>query len=147
MAEIAVLIPHYNNTEALIKSVKSIDEDIEVDIFIVDDGSQVRPQKRHFEFYKSGQLFFYGYNSNKGIEHALNYGLEEIEKNNYPFIGRLDCGDTCVKSRFSKQVAFLKENKNLGMIGSWVRLVDDKNRLLYTLETPKKHNRIKKKAI
>ena len=146
MAEIAVLIPHYNNIEALIKSIKSIDEDIEVDIFVVDDGSRVKPQKTDFKFYKSGQIFLYGYNNNKGIEHALNYGLKEIEKNDYTFIGRLDCADTCVKNRFSKQISFLKKNKNIGMIGSWVKLIDENGKLLYTLETPVKHSLIEKKS-
>ena len=146
MAEIAVLIPHYNDIDALVKSIKSIDEDIEVDIFVIDDGSDVKPQKINFEFYKCGQLFFYGYNTNKGIERALNYGLKKIKERDYRFIARLDCADTCVKNRFSKQVSFLKKNKNLSMIGTWVRLVDEKGKLLYTLEFPLKHNKIKKNS-
>lgn len=146
MAEIAVLIPHYNDIDALIKSIKSIDEVIEVDVFVVDDGSEVKPQKINFEFYKSGKIFIYGYKNNKGIEHALNYGLKKIEERDYKFIGRLDCADTCVKNRFSKQVSYLKKNKNLSMIGTWVRLVDEEGKLLYTSEIPVKHSKIKKKS-
>ena len=146
MAEIAVLIPHYNDIDALIKSIKSIDEVIEVDVFVIDDGSTVKPQKINFEFYTYGKLFFYGYNTNKGIEHALNFGLKKIEDQGYKFIARLDCADTCVKNRFTKQVSFLKKNKNLSLIGTWVRLVDEKGELIYTLEFPLKHDKIKKNS-
>ena len=48
MAEVIVLIPHYNAIDTLLKSIKSIDEDIEVDVFVVDDGSTLKPQNSDF---------------------------------------------------------------------------------------------------
>jgi len=146
MAEIAVLIPHYNHKDSLIDSVRSIDEVIEVDIFVIDDGSAVKPQKTEFEFYKGGQLYLYGYNKNKGIEYALNFGLKKIQEKGYKYIARLDCEDTCSKNRFTKQVSFLKKNNHISMIGSWVRLIDEEGNLLYNLKFPLKHNKIKKNS-
>ena len=146
MAEIAVLIPHFNAIEALKKSIFSIDEDIDVDILIVDDGSSTKPKREDFKFYKYGKVSIIGFVKNRGIEHALNFGLKEIQKRNYSYVGRLDCADTCAKNRFTKQIKFLKANNNIYLLGSWVKFKDTNNRLLYTFEPPENHKRIRKKS-
>ncbi|RRO22290.1 glycosyltransferase [Flavobacteriaceae bacterium 14752] len=145
MAEVVVLIPHYNTIDALIKSIKSIDEPIEIDIYIVDDGSSTKPKKSNFEFYKFGNVIIDGYKTNKGIEYALNYGLKKILKKKYDFIARLDCADTSLPNRFYKQVEFLKNNLDISFIGTWVNIVNEKGEFLYTHKTPVKHEDIKNK--
>ena len=57
MAEIAVLIPHYNAKDALKKTIKSIEEDINVDVYIVDDGSTTKPIIDDFNFYELISVF------------------------------------------------------------------------------------------
>ena len=145
MAEIAVLIPHYNALEAVKKSIRSIEETIDVDVFIIDDGSETKPKVEDFNFYLNGRIEVYYLDENKGIEHALNFGLSIIKSRKYKYIARLDCADTCKKNRFHKQVEFLKKNKEIEFIGSWVNLFDDNNNFLYTLKMPADHHSIKKR--
>lgn len=146
MAEIAVLIPHYNCPDALIKSLKSIKEDLEVDVFVIDDGSKNMPKAEDLHFYRNGKIFLDGYDKNKGIEYALNFGLKKIINLNYPYIARLDCADTCSENRFKYQLEYLKQHKNIDFIGSWVKFVNENNKLLYLLEMPKDHETIKNKS-
>ena len=40
MNKVLLLIPYYNNSEGLIKSLVSIDPDEELDVIVIDDGSK-----------------------------------------------------------------------------------------------------------
>ena len=133
MSEIIVLIPHYNNTFKLIQSIQSIKEQITVDLLIVDDGSQddLLIEEDVKKAYQYGKVFIEKLHKNKGIEHALNRGLELIQKMNYKYIGRLDCGDFCHTNRFSKQLDFFKSNPNIYLLGTWANVLDVNGNLLF----------------
>ena len=147
MTKIIVLIPHYNNVDDLIQSIKSINETINVDVLVVDDGSKRSiPIKSDIEdCYNSGQIFLDVLEENKGIEHALNRGLELIEKMDYKYIGRLDCGDYCVKDRFKKQIDYLEINANTHLLGTWANIVNEDRELQYVLKHPTSYADIQKK--
>ncbi|WP_417876047.1 glycosyltransferase [Winogradskyella sediminis] len=147
MTKIIVLIPHYNNFEDLILSIKSINESINVDILIVDDGSNSSvPVKSELEnFYQHGKIFLDILEENKGIEFALNRGLELIESMDYEYIGRLDSGDFCIKDRFKKQISYLETNKDTYLLGTWVNVINADKELSYVLKHPISYNEIKKK--
>ena len=108
-SSIIIIIPHYNNVEGLQNSLLSIDEETNVDIIIIDDGSDEKPLKdRLICKYRT---FFKVLASNSGIEIALNLGLEFALKSKYEFIGRLDCGDLCHKNKFTKEVPLFCNTK------------------------------------
>lgn len=138
------MIPHYNNINGLKDSIKSINESISADIVIVDDGSEIKPQENDIE-YRHGNIFVIGLSQNVGIENALNQGLSYIKKHGYEFIGRLDCGDLCKPNRFKKQISYLKENKQIALLGSWVNVIDSKGHKQYITKHPSKHKEISKK--
>lgn len=146
MNKLIVLIPHYNNFQQLIESIKSIDESINVDLLIVDDGSTKEiPIKSEIEKnYKNGKVFLDYLNKNQGIEHALNRGLYLIENMGYQYIGRLDCGDYCMKNRFLKQISYLERNKDTHLLGSWVNMIDSSGRKLFVLKHPVTYKEIKR---
>ena len=147
-ASIIVLIPHYNNPEGLKASLSSINESEEkVDILIVDDGSTKSQFNKEeiIDCYRCGQIRFLDLDSNVGIERALNFGLKEIEKHNYAYIGRLDCGDICKKDKFKKQLQLMNEDPNLYLLGTWVNIIDTKGKHLYNLKHPQTYKEIKKK--
>ncbi|WP_462160875.1 glycosyltransferase family A protein [Pseudoalteromonas maricaloris] len=127
MRNILVLVPFYNNKDDLMASLLSIKEDIEIDILVVDDGSQIA-----FESSQVVELLPANCNlkslrlsSNKGITAALNFGLRWAYEQEYEFIARLDAGDLCAPNRLEKQCDFLKVNKNVGIVGSWVQFVNE----------------------
>jgi len=145
--KLIVLIPHYNSFPQLLESIRSIDESINIDLLIVDDGSskEILVKSEIEKNYKLGKVFLEFLHKNQGIEHALNRGLELIETMNYEYIGRLDCGDYCIKNRFLKQITYLEENKGTHLLGSWVNMVDGHGKKLFVLKHPISYKEIKKK--
>ena len=119
----AVLIPHYNNPEGLLKSLSSIGKDEAVDVWVVDDGSQRKPDETAAKKAFDGRIRFGYLPRNQGIQFALNAGLVEIEQH-YEYVARLDCGDTCAPNRFRLQMEFLDNNPKIMLLGSAVTFVD-----------------------
>jgi glycosyltransferase involved in cell wall biosynthesis len=147
MSKIAVLIPHYNNYQGLKKSVKSIQESIPVDLIIIDDGSKkdTIDEEDLKTIYQFGKIIIHKLELNKGIEYALNCGLELIQKLKYKYIGRLDCGDTCLKERFTKQIKYLDSNNEVSLLGTWANIIDSNGKNLFVLKHPVHYKEIKKK--
>ena len=140
-SSIIIIIPHYNDIEGLQKSLLSIDEETHVDIIIIDDGSDEKPSKDRL--ISKNTTFLKVLNSNSGIEIALNLGLEFALKNKYEFIGRLDCGDLCHKNKFTKQLNYLKKNKEVKLLGCWARVLDENKIFKFNLKHPTNYKEIK----
>jgi len=143
-----VLIPHFNNFSGLLKSISSIGINENIDVLIIDDGSNkntINEAKIKDRFKGFGNIYFKYLLKNRGIEHALNVGLKFIIKNKYKYTARLDCDDICLNRRFYKQKQFLTNNPEIKLIGSNVIFKDTKGNTLYKLNLPEKHNDIKKK--
>lgn len=146
MNKTLLLIPHYNNPKGLKKSIQSIGKNEYIDILIVDDGSKKCFNKYEIiaAFVGKGVVIFEYFKENRGIEYALNKGLDIAVKKKYQYIARLDCGDICLPDRFKKQKEFL-ENNDVVLVGSNVDFVDTKGDFLYTLKMPQKDHVIRKK--
>lgn len=137
MLDFYLLIPCYNNTDGLIRSLLSVEYPKEkYKVLVVDDGSTVPVslselpeallQKQTIEIIRLAE--------NKGITEALNTGLRLIlSRNDSLYTARLDCGDTCTADRFTKQVSFLSANTDVALLGSLCLFVDPekKNRFIY----------------
>lgn len=149
MNRVALLIPHFNNPKGLTVSVNSIEASEKVDIFIVDDGSEIESidEIATTKAFKSkGKINYIYLNENKGIAVALNQGLDSIVKTNqYHFIARLDCGDTCIGKRFEIQETFLIKNPEIKLVGSNANAVNMEGQFLYQTLFPEKHQEIKNK--
>ena len=145
MNKIILLIPYYNNFEGLIKSLKSINPDEELDVIIVDDGSEIKFDEIVIEesLKAKGVLFFEYLSENKGIEYALNHGLKICAEKGYKYIARLDCGDVCLGKRFTIQSDFLEKNPEIKIVGSNVLAVDIQDNFLYAINLPIDNKSIK----
>ncbi|WP_418510455.1 glycosyltransferase [Corallibacter sp.] len=141
-----ILIPHYNNPIGLEKSILSIEDCVEIDILVIDDGSSIKPDiKVISKKYNYGTIFLKELEFNKGLSLALNEGIKFAQENSYQFIGRLDCGDYCKKNRFYKQIEYLIKNPDIKLLGTWARYVSENNEKLYVLKHPTEHQEIKKR--
>ena len=147
MTDTILLIPHFNNPTGLIKSLKSIGKDENIDVLIVDDGSidSFNEADVMSSFKAVGKVFFIYLSKNMGITIALNTGLEYVKKINYKYISRLDCGDTCHPNRFETQKQYLENNPEIGIVGSHVDYIDMEGKFLYTLKFPLKDREIRSK--
>jgi glycosyltransferase involved in cell wall biosynthesis len=145
--DICVLIPHYNALRALEKSLASISNFEPVDVVIVDDGSNIKPDEEELKrkFPQINNIKVILNEKNKGIEHALNDGLKYIIDHNYKYIARLDCGDLCHPKRFKLQKEFLEKNPSVYLVGTWVEFVDLQGNILFKYTPPTNHEEIKRK--
>ena len=123
-----ILIPHYNNLSGLKLSISSIKEDdsLLLDLLVVDDGSnKEKPRLSDLkDWYKLGEVFLFDNQQNRGIEYALNDGLKFAPEHGYDYVARLDCGDICYPNRFSKQLRYLSEHPDVGLLGAWCKRID-----------------------
>lgn len=54
---------------------------------------------------------------NGGLGKALNFGLPKCS---FPLVARSDSDDICVSTRFEKQVKFMAEHIEIGVVGSYI---------------------------
>jgi len=143
---LCVLIPHYNAFADLKASLASISPNENIDVLIVDDGSQVSPKLEEIKpfFAGKGTIHLLVLDKNGGIENALNKGLEYIIKSQYEFVARLDAGDICAPDRFAKQQEFLVKNKDILLVGSWVTYVSADKSLIFQRKFPTNYKEIRK---
>jgi len=147
MPNLILLIPHYNNPKGLLKSIASIGATEEIDVLIVDDGSKesLHEEEIRASLHAKGRVFFLYLSKNKGIEHALNKGLEFILSKKHLFTARLDCGDICHPERFQKQLDFLTKHKEVSLVGTSVHFINTQGVFLYKVKVPTRDALIRKK--
>ncbi|WP_179353367.1 glycosyltransferase [Winogradskyella vidalii] len=145
-SRLVLVMAHYNNPKGLEKSLASIDEQIDIDILVIDDGSEHKPNEQKLnEIYTSGAIYFKYLEENKGVGVAANLGLEVALHKNYELIGRFDCGDIFMKDKCSKQINYLDQNKSVKLLGTWANVIDEDSEFLHELELPSDYETIKKK--
>ncbi|KAB0494587.1 glycosyltransferase [Pseudomonas vancouverensis] len=145
MKTCCVLIPYFNAGDSLLTSIASIDYNYcTPEVIVVDDGSKTIKAADILKKYNGPlKLILVELQDNKGIEHALNKGLE-LHGHAYKFIARLDCGDICKNNRLEKQIKFLEENPSYYLVGTWVDFINMEGNHLYTVQHPAEYRLIKK---
>ena len=145
MSELIITIPHYNNPQGLLKTIDSIDEEFSIDIIIVDDGSDDKPNELAIiKKYDNGKITFQYLEENQGVGIAANKCLDFVKKKQYKYAARLDAGDKCYKNKFKKQIDFLEKNPEIKLLGTWAKVIDNDNKHLFTIKHPIDNNKIKK---
>lgn len=88
------------------------------EIVIVKDGKLTDELERVlFEWSEKLPLIIVGYEKNRGIIYALNYGLQFCS---YELVARMDSDDICVNDRFEKQIKYFEENKNIVLLSGFI---------------------------
>ncbi|WBU58182.1 glycosyltransferase [Paracoccus sediminicola] len=133
--DICVLIPVFKDQQGLTETLDVLAGiEFPFDIVVVDDGS---PEPMNAADHAGAhEVTLQRLDRNQGIENALNAGIETIFARGYRYISRLDCGDLPLPGRFEKQFAFMEENPDIGMVGTWARCVNDDGEYLFTLRFP-----------
>jgi glycosyltransferase involved in cell wall biosynthesis len=128
-----VVIPCYNDRDGLFRSLKTITyNNGNYAILVIDDGSQ-QPI--------SATIHVLRLSTNHGITRALNTGLSWISERNgtnfhCDYIARLDCGDMCSPSRFTRQITFLNAHPDIDLLGSWCVFEDFETGEKFVYSTP-----------
>jgi len=146
--DFCLLIPCYNNFDGLILSLETVYYySNRVMIVVVDDGSQspVTITAIKSAIKTDYPLIVIRSDRNNGITDALNKGLRWIELNTKTkYIARLDCGDLCHPDRFYKQIDYMNNHSDTGLLGSWCVFENKNSSFKYRYKTPTEHQPIKR---
>lgn len=107
------------------------------EFIIIDDASQDNTNII-LRKYKDPRIKLLKNNRKRGLTRSLNMALR-IAKGKY--IARMDHDDIARKDRFQKQIDLLENNQDIGVLGSFVKLID-KNNHLRRLTFPVSHKAI-----
>ncbi len=87
------------------------------EIVLIQDGPLTDELYQVIRYFESELPYFktYSMEKNSGLGKALEYG---VMKCTYDWIARMDSDDISIPDRFEKQVEFLKQHKNIDVLGS-----------------------------
>ena len=90
---------------------------------------------------KNEQLKVITLEKNQGLGEALRIGLNSCS---FDLVARMDSDDICKPYRFEKQIAFLKEHKEITIVGSWIEEFSDcKEEIEAIRELPQEDKQLK----
>jgi len=120
---ISILLPVYNGELFIKKSIESIINQTYTNwvLQIVDDGSKDN-SSTVIESFKDERIHFIKKN-NTGLGDTLNQMLSFAKGD---FIARQDQDDVSLPSRLEKQVAYMQKNSDVGLVGTWSKIINSK---------------------
>lgn len=128
MPELSIIMPLYNTEKYVGQAVQSLlsQSYTDFELIIVDDAST----DGSFDVVKSlkdNRIKILTNDRNHGIVFSRNRGLIDAVGR---FIAPFDSDDIALPDKFMKQIRFLKDHPEYGMLGSWIRMIDEKGNLL-----------------
>ncbi len=125
---LSIIMPVYNAEAYLREAVESILAQTYTDfeLIIVEDGSTDNSRKIIDSFTDSRVKKLYN-DGNKGIVFTRNRGMAAARGR---YIAPFDADDIAHPEKFAKQIQFLEENPEYGLLGTWAKLIDGKGNTL-----------------
>ena len=82
-----------------------------------------------FLWHEKLPLKIIGYEENKGLAYALNYGLQFCS---FELVARMDSDDICMPDRFEKQIKYFEEHDEAVIVGSSIlEFYENKNIIIF----------------
>jgi hypothetical protein len=134
---ISVIMPVYNGEKYLHEAVESILAQTLADfeLIVIDDGSTDRSAAILESFRQNdARVIVQHHSQNQGIVAANNTGLA-IARGKY--IARMDADDISLPERFEKQAAYLEKHPEIEILGSAIRLIDERGQTIGMLSAPR----------
>ena len=141
---ISVVMPVYNSEKFLSSAIESIlnQSFSEFEFLIFNDASTDNSRQIINDYIKlDNRIKFHDSSINKGYSFWLNESLKYI---NYNYLARMDADDISDKFRFQKQYDFLKKNQEYSVVGSFIKIIDEKDHFIRKSKYPINDNEIKK---
>lgn len=125
---ISVVMSVYNNAPYLAAAIESILAQSfgDFEFLIANDGSSDDSGRIIGSYAVRDPRILAFHQENRGLVPSLNRLVEAARG---PLIARMDGDDIALPERFERQVAFLDANPDHGVVGTWVRCIDDKGAL------------------
>ncbi len=135
----------YNGERYLRKSVDSILNQTfkDFEFIIINDGSTDKTLKI-LNDYNDPRIKIINNKENIGLTRSLNKGLK-VAKGEY--IARQDGDDTSMAERIKKQIKLLERNLNIGLVGTYSCVINEKGKILYKNRFPESNEEILEKLM
>lgn len=132
-------MPVYNADRHLEESIRSILNQTFTDFefIIVCDNPTEKTKMILNKYQKSDHRILIFFQERKGIIFARNLGCQFAKGE---FIAVMDADDISDPERLKTQFQFLKENPDIGIVGSWVDIIDEKGRVIKKIQLPTSPN-------
>lgn len=116
MPQLSILLPFYNATATFDRAVDSIVNQTfrDWELLLVDNGSTDKGSLLAEKWRQQDARIILTSCAQRGIAHALNHGLSSIDS---PYVARMDADDWSHPTRLEKQVVFLNERQEIGVVG------------------------------
>lgn len=127
---ISAILPVYNGEDHLAECIDSVLHQTftNFEFIIVDDASTDGTSQILKEFaIKDARIKVVTHKINQKQTIAANTAINNAGGR---YIARMDADDIALPHRFKKQVIFMEENPKIGLLGSWVDIIDDDGEVL-----------------
>ncbi len=132
MVRVSILTSAYNEQEHLEPAIRSILQQSFQDWewLIVDDAStDGTPEILARWASKDSRLHTLRNETSQGLGRSLNRAAGVSRG---PYVARMDANDLCHPARFAKQVRYLDENPQVGLVGSYNHVIDGNGKIIQT---------------
>lgn len=142
MSRVSVIMPVCNAENVVKTAVESIlaQSLSDFEFIIVDDGSTDQTVKVIRSF-KDNRIRLVCQSQKKGVAATLNTGLRQTTS---PYIARMDADDIAHKDRLAIQINYLDRHHDIGVVCSWVKIIDKEGKETGCLHYPTSDKRLKR---
>lgn len=127
MALVSIIMSVYNGEQYLPAAIDSVLIQSFTDFeFIIINDCSTDQSKVIIQSYADERIVYLENEQNLGLAASLNKGIA-ISKGKY--IARMDDDDIAHAERFERQVAFLEENRKIGLLGTYAEIVGNQTGL------------------
>lgn len=129
---VSVVMPAFNAEKYLREAIESILSQTFTDFefIIVNDGS-TDSTKDIILSYNDPRIIYLENEINSGIVVTLNKGLDAARGK---YIARMDADDISLPERFAAQVDFLDTHPDIGVVGTYLQIIDEQGNNKYIFE-------------
>jgi glycosyltransferase EpsE len=135
----------YNGGATLARAIDSIINQSyqNLELIIVDDASDLSTNKILAEYEKANKDLIKVFRNQKniGLARSLNIGFSKAEGQ---YFARMDDDDSSELNRLELQVKYLEQNKDIDLVGTGMKLVDNQLNFIGVLKMPANDKEIKK---
>ena len=134
MKQVSVIIPVYNRVDYIRRTIESVlEQDYPaIELIVIDDGSNDGSYELVAEMARDRGFVHLTHpdRTNRGQSASINLGLETCRGD---YIAILDSDDLFLPGKITKQVAFLDEHPEVGLVYGKGQAVDGEGRFLYEM--------------
>ena len=132
---VSVVMSVWNGEKYIRESIESILDQTfsDFEFIIINDGSTDHTPKILAEYEQKDNRVRVFNQSNQGLTVSLNNAIQHAKGK---YIARMDSGDISMPTRVEKQLKYLTQNEQTGIVGSHFSYIDDNGKITETVNRP-----------